>query len=76
MNAYSHIALAYTCIYHVYIPKTHLIKNPLQTTRKWYENKVGMKAPYAIPLQKMVKKKDKDDYTTSVALHIFATDIV
>ena len=33
-------------------------------------NKVGMKAPQTILLPNMAKKKDKEDYTTSVAQHI------
>ena len=45
-------------------------------TCKTYGNKVGLKASQATLLPNMEKKKDKEDYTTSVARHIFATDVV
>ena len=43
---------------------------------KKYWNKEGMKASYATSLLNTVKKEDKKDYTTSVARHIFATNVV
>ena len=41
-----------------------------------YGNKVGMKTPWVTQLPGMVKKKDKEDYTTSVAKICSATDVV
>ena len=37
---------------------------------------MGMIAPQATLLPNMAKKNDKEDYTTYVARHIFATDVV